>query len=206
MIRVELAKEPDDFDEKVRKPGNAWLKANPRNNNFPNYWTAVQEEFFTAYNGYCAYTTFRYPTSNSVVVDHFKPKGSHRELAYEWSNYRMAGYHVNSKKNASCEVLDPFQLPEDAFFLQADGSIEPNASAFATQELIDQAEKTIRILGLNSESNCNARQQYIQSFLKIVSAEGVHQDIITYATEALKSTSRFLHREALRQGMIGIDE
>lgn len=203
MIRVEPANEPEDFDEKVRQPGNKWLEANPsKGKELPTYWRAVHDEFYAAYDGYCAYTTFRLPTSEHGVVDHFMPKGSYRELAYEWSNYRLAGYHVNSKKSDSCDVLDPFQLPEDAFFFQADGTIEPNASAFSSPEQIEQAQKTICILGLNSPSNCSARQKYIRSFLEIVSTKGDQQDVINFAKEALENTSRFLSREAQRQGML----
>lgn len=202
MIRVEPANEPDVFDEKVRKPGKKWLEANPsKEKQLPPYWKAVHSEFFAAYDGYCAYTTFRLPTSDCGVVDHFMPKSHARELAYEWSNYRLAGYYVNSKKCDSCEVLDPFLLPEDAFFLLADGSIEPNVSAFASPEHIEQAHRTISILGLNSVANCSARQKYIQSFLEKISAESDKQNIIAYAKEALENTSRFLSREAQRQGM-----
>ena len=202
MIRVEPAKEPDDFDEKVRKPGKKWLEANPSKvKQFPSYWNAVRKDLFAAYDGYCAYTTFRLPTSDCGVVDHFMPKSHARELAYEWSNYRFAGYHVNSKKSDSREVLDPFLLPEDAFFLLADGSIEPNVSAFASPEHIDKAHRTISLLGLNSTANCSARQKFIRSFLEIISTEDDKQNIIAYAKEALKNTSRFLSHEAQRQGM-----
>lgn len=202
MIRVEPAKEPDDFDEKVRKPGNEWLRKYPTDEKrLPAYWREVHEELFAAYEGYCAYTTFRLPTSEHGVADHFMPKKHYRELAYEWSNYRLAGYHVNSKKRASCEVLDPFRLPEDAFILQADGTIEPNASAFDSPEQIEQAKKTINILDLNSVSYCQARQEHIRYILEKISTEGDKQGVIDCVKEALEKTSRFLSREAQRQGM-----
>lgn len=203
MIRVEPAKEPADFDEKVRKRGNEWLKTNSEGKKSPPaFWREVHEEFFAAYKGYCAYTTFRLPTSEHGVVDHFKPKSRYKELTYEWTNYRLAGYYVNSKKGESCEVLDPFQLPEDAYLLQADGSIEANAAVFTTPRQQEQAERTIDILGLNSPANCKARREYIRNFLESVSAQNTTPEVIACAKKALKSSSRFLYHEAQRQGMI----
>jgi len=45
------------------------------------------------------------------TVDHYRSFTHHRDLAYEWSNYRFASATMNSKKRAQDDrVLDPEEV------------------------------------------------------------------------------------------------
>ena len=51
MIPVSPQPEPDDFDEKVRKPGTAWLAHNPtvKPEDYPAYWRKALPDLRVAY-------------------------------------------------------------------------------------------------------------------------------------------------------------
>jgi len=50
------------------------------------------------------------------TVDHFLSCREHRDLAYEWNNYRFASQWINSsKQSADDQVLDPFNVEDDWF-------------------------------------------------------------------------------------------
>jgi hypothetical protein len=51
-------------------------------------------------------------------VDHFRSTSKHRDLAFEWSNYRFSSGMVNQSKQAvDDEVLDPFEVKQGWFEL-----------------------------------------------------------------------------------------
>ena len=61
------------------------------------------------YGGVCRYAAMLDPTGGTV--DHYLTFTHHRDLAYEWSNYRCASATMNSKKRAEDDlVLDPEEV------------------------------------------------------------------------------------------------
>src|SRR5688572_21693675 len=103
MIPVHLQIEPNDFDRKVRKPGEIFLasKPSPKYNEWrgKEYWRLCLSELYEAYSGVCAYCAQWIPLETGVAtVDHFEPKATAPGLAYEWNNYRLAASKLNSRK------------------------------------------------------------------------------------------------------------
>lgn len=115
MIPVAPQPEPQGFDSGVRQRGKSFLAANPGATKLPNYWKNTATDLYTAYKGICASTCMYFVAPGSV--DHFVPKSRRPDLAYEWSNYRLALPQVNSYKGDSVDVLDPFVVPEGWFIL-----------------------------------------------------------------------------------------
>lgn len=200
MIRVERKEEPADFDKKVRARGEAYLSKHPGKEPL-NYWKNCKEDLYRAYNGYCAYTTFRINGRLDAVVDHFLPKSRHPELCYEWSNYRLSSFHINSVKKDSEQVIDPFELPEDAFRLAEDMRIEVNLEAFSREEDLDLARKTLQILNLNSPALVEDRVRMQDEALSLIK-EGMSEDVAFIVSKQLLKQSRFIHREAVRKGYV----
>lgn len=67
------------------------------------------------YGTNCAYTPLRMLDGSSV--DHLRPKVEYPHLAYEWDNYRLAWAKINSRKDESEDVLDPFSIMSGWFYL-----------------------------------------------------------------------------------------
>lgn len=112
MIRFVAPREPAGFDEKVRRPGTAWLARNPTKRP-KNLWNVCKQELADGFKGLCAYSALYEPVG---TVDHYLSCENHRSLAYEWSNYRYASGWINSCKQTADEtVLDPLQVEEGWF-------------------------------------------------------------------------------------------
>ena len=171
MIRVERKEEPADFDREVRVPGNHFVSQNPGKEP-RKFWNKCREDLYKAYEGYCAYTTFKINCRLDAVVDHFLPQSLHPELRYEWSNYRLASFHINSVKKDAEPIFDPFELPEDAFRLKLNC---PELIADRT-EMRDEALRLIE--------------------------EGMSEEAALIVSKQLLEQSRFLHREAVRKGYV----
>jgi hypothetical protein len=109
MIPAPKVPEPEDFDVQVRQPGNTWLAANPAAKRPRTLWTRYTPVLEAGYGGLCGYAAMLDPTGGTV--DHYRSFTHHRELAYEWSNYRFASATMNSKKRAEDDrVLDPEEV------------------------------------------------------------------------------------------------
>ena len=189
MIPVTPKPEPEKFDEQVRKPGNEFLENNPQTTELPPYWRNVQQELWEAYEGICAYFAiyFEFATGASST-DHFVAKSKARELAYEWSNYRLACLGANRKKNIH-EVLDPFELEENSFEIDfANGEILVNKQK--TEAYRSLCQKTIDILELNSPALKRIRMNHYRDY----AMEQVN-------LEYLKNHSPFVYSEIVRQGL-----
>ncbi len=200
MIRVERKEEPADFDKKVRVRGKAYLSKHPGKEPL-DYWKNCKEDLYEAYDGYCAYTTFRINSRLDAVVDHFLSKSRHPELCYEWSNYRLSSFHINSVKKDSEQVIDPFELPEDAFRLAEDMSIEVNPEAFSGEEDLASARKTLQILDLNCPALIEDRVRMQDEALRLIK-ERTNDDVVSIVSRQLLKQSRFIHREAVRKGYV----
>ncbi len=202
MIRVERQEEPPNFDKEVRARGNDYVAKHPGEKP-PAYWNNCKGDLYRAYGGYCAYTTIRINGQSNSVVDHFLPQSRHPELRYEWSNYRLSSFYINSVKRDAEPIIDPFELPENAFHLAEDMSIEVNPEAFANEEAVALAQDTLRRLKLNSPEWLADREGFLEEALKL-QQEGKTRDKTNdlHISRQLYGLSRFLHQEAVRMGYV----
>ncbi len=168
MIHIDLQPEPQDFDVKVRQPGNAFLAICPhpsnkqwRNN---NYWNRISKELYNAYGGICAYSGQWFSrTVSQVSVDHFYPKSSHQEKAYEWDNYRLTTQIMNGYKGDKI-VMDPFEIQDGDLILDFPSClVKPRKDMTPAEK--SKAKSTIQILHLNDEDQADQRCSIILEYI-----------------------------------------
>ena len=168
LIPIQPQPEPAAFSQKVRDPGNAFLRdvPQPTTREWKNraYWQRVLPDLYQIYAGICAYSAQWIPlTTSNPTVDHFIPKSAKPQLAYEWSNYRLASLKFNQRKGTHQDVLDPFTLEPDWFILDFPSLyVKPNPilSSSSTKQVI----ATINRLKLNKESDTESRLRWIRDF------------------------------------------
>src|SRR5260370_26159447 len=124
MIPVRPYPEPDIFDELVRIPGNSFLrqlsgsKPTTKQWSHQNHWKHILPQLCNYYHRICSYYAHWIPSGACFAnVDHYIPKSVKPELAYEWSNYRLACPQANTWKKEYLDVLDPFVIKDDWFIL-----------------------------------------------------------------------------------------
>lgn len=178
MIRIFPQPEPEIFDDKVRKPGKAWLdkqdfydpqnpkakKRVPKKTKFPTYWLNISKEIYDAYRGICAYLGIYFEQATGASsVDHFLPKTLYPGLTYEWDNYRLSCLGINRKKGQREEIMDPFLVPDHAFHINfSSGRMFPNPAATRTEQQLVQ--HTIDELNLNSANIREMRCKHIDLY------------------------------------------
>jgi uncharacterized protein (TIGR02646 family) len=155
MIKVEPMPEYPRFNAEVRVPGAAFLARcpAPTNDEFRkhSYWSRATNELHAAYAGLCAYTA-RYMLREHSSVDHFRPKNLNPTLAYEWSNFRLSGPKINSRKGHGTDVLDPFEVQNDWFHLDIPSCLMKANPALDRQVRV-RINITISTLGLNQDDS-----------------------------------------------------
>jgi hypothetical protein len=191
LIPVAPKPEPASFNAKVRTPGQAFLAAvpAPTSKQFKKkqLWKAALPEMKTAYNSICAYSSCWMPGNCSV--DHFHPKSARPDLAYEWTNYRLAHDKINMNKGDSTDVLDPFTIQAGWFVLDvATLWVRPEPALQANVKTAVQ--KTIDVLKLNED-------QWVQMRFAIFSSYLNRELALTY----LQRTYPFIAAEIQRQGV-----
>jgi hypothetical protein len=200
LIPVEPAPEPADFDERVRQPGLRWLVAQglpergplPRGRELKPYWRAALGELNRAYQGYCAYLAHHFERITGLTVDHFVPKSRRVELAYEWTNYRLACGVINGRKQNFEDVLDPFEIEEQTFELDLlFGAIRPSARLRGAQRA--SAEATIARLRLDDGECREMRRKLFERYVR----NQIDEDI-------LRQTNPFVWLEARRQDLLHV--
>ena len=172
MIPVTPADEPAEFEKRVRRPGAAFLRANPHpsSNDWRghDYWRRANCDLLAAYHSICSYSgswTKANESQNSTIqdssVDHFIPKSSSPAQAYEWSNFRLSRARLNNLKGNHIDVLDPFTLPERWFTLDFRSFL-----LFPSHHLSSgnkaRVRKTIDRLKLNTDND------YVQERVNVV--------------------------------------
>jgi hypothetical protein len=192
MIRVALQPEYADFDADVRSPGAAFLATcpTPTSDQFrrKNFWSKAARQLQSAYSGICAYTAMYLPEQGSV--DHFLPKTSHPHLAYEWSNFRLASGRVNNSKGNAVNVLDPFRIENDWFYMDIPACLL-KANPVLGKTLRNQISSTINSLRLNQDDH------YVQERCNIL-MDYAREDI---TIGFLQRRYPFLAKEVARQGL-----
>ena len=161
MIPVSLPAPPAHYQTGVQQPGSAFLTAipNPTNDecNRHRYWQRIHQDLYNWHHGVCVYCASWTPHPRQrggidhTSIDHFVPKSQNRQLAYEWSNFRMVRSKLNNRKDSFQDVLDPctlqpgwFRLNFTTFFLEPDSALPRQARL--------QVSSTIRRLLLNGDS------------------------------------------------------
>ncbi len=187
--------EPELFEVLVRSPGNAFLVQTPKPTakqwKSHAYWQRVGRELYIAYRKICAYTCHFIADDTGVSsVDHFQSKDRRPDLAYEWSNYRLACLRLNGRKHTK-EILDPFEIQDDWFTLKFPVlHVVPHPDL--SQEMAATVQKTIDALGLCDEESCvAARARYLDCYCRDV-----------FPFEHLEEEAPFLAKELTRQGLV----
>lgn len=198
MIHVDQQLEPPDFDAKVRQKGLAFLKkhgaisasAQIDKPTFPPYWRDCLDDLHRLYNGTCAYLAIRFERISGTSVDHFVAKSQRPDLAYEWSNYRLACLTMNARKCDYSEVLDPFAVENGWFHLDlVSGGVFPAPTL--PPEIRTQVSQTIARLGLDDSECRSIRVSHFDEFRQS------HCD-----ADWLRRWSPFVWQEASRQGLL----
>ena len=167
MIHVDQKDEPKDFDANVRKPGNDFLEHNPSPKSKDwkrhSYWSRCSDQLYSLYDGICAYSGEWFSKSSSTPsVDHFYPKSTYPELAYEWGNYRLTTQRMNSYK-ADKIILDPFKIKNGDLTIDFPSClIKPNTTMSPGEK--NKALLTIRVLHLNDEEMVTHRLAIIMDY------------------------------------------
>ena len=113
MIPFEPTEKPNDFSEKVERPGARWL-AEHASGRPKDLWSPFKPHLAEAFRHLCAYSAMYEPVG---TVDHFVSCQEDRSRAYDWSNYRYASGWINSSKGdlPSSAVFDPFEVQNGWF-------------------------------------------------------------------------------------------
>lgn len=199
MIPVDPQPEPANFEQDVRQKGLAYLKEKgipldrplPPKTAIHPYWRDCLDDLYQSYWGTCAYlAVFFERFTGGASVDHFVAKSARADLAYEWSNYRLACSTMNSRKWTYDDVLDPFEVGKDWFYVElVSGHIYANPDL--TKRTRRRVDHTITRLGLDDYGNREMRAGHYQDY-----RAGF------YTSEFLRKRSPFVWYEAQRQGLL----
>ncbi|MBF0245113.1 MAG: hypothetical protein HQL31_07550 [Planctomycetes bacterium] len=199
MIHVAAQPEPETFDSEVRQKGLAWLRRKEipldrplrKSAELKPYWRHCLDEMYLSYNGCCAYlAVFFERVTGEGSVDHFVAKSERTDLAYEWSNYRLACSRMNSRKRDYDDVLDPFEVETGWFRLElVSGRIFPDPGL--PEELQARISATIKRLGLDDPGSRELRTRHFQNYIE--------KD---YPEDYLRRYSPFVWSEVERQGLL----
>jgi hypothetical protein len=189
VIRVTQQSEPIFFDSRIRQRGNQF-RLNNATKPLPDYWRECLSDLWYAYSGICAYSCMRMMLGSSEkTVDHYHPRSNFPELAYEWSNYRLASRAMNSNKGTKSVIIDPFDV-EDDWFVMSFPDAQINSNEALPSEIKARVETTIRELKLNLEPAWTHRQEWLGEYC----SDGI-------SFEHLKKYAPFMARELQRQGL-----
>jgi len=168
---VQPQSEPRDFNLKVRIPGQNFLRifpGHPSNKDYKRnkakYWINALDQLYVSYDKICAYSAEWIPKKQKSV-DHFIPKSKDKDLAFEWSNFRLCTKQMNQNKDSDI-ILDPFKIKFDWFIIDFDTYfIKPKADLNPT--LKEEIRKTVDdILELNNIIFQNKRIAWIDEYYR----------------------------------------
>ena len=199
MIPVAPAREPAQFDERVRQPGLALIaelaaEAGSEHaiplSQFKPYWRRVLDDLLASYNRTCSYLSLHIPKAvGTPSVDHMVAKSTAWDQVYEWSNYRLACLLMNARKGVA-DVLDPFEIGDGWFALElVEFQVVPGHGLPANVHT--RVAETIDTLRLSDSTCCEARAEYAQAYW-----DG---DI---SVSHLRQHAPFVARELERQGRL----
>ncbi len=200
MIPVQPRLAPKGFHARVWRPGRQSLvsKGLPTKGPIPNgtkeklkpYWRKYLKALHRKYDGICAYLCiYMVEPKKGYSVDHFVPKSLDVSLAYRWSNYRLASLGMNARKRDFTDVLDPFKIALNTFYINFfNGKIYPNPAL--PQDIRSKAEATIKRLDLDSYGCRKMRSEHFDNYRRG-----------DWSLNYLARHSPFVWHEIVRQGL-----
>lgn len=215
MIPVVLAKEPADFDAKVRQPGLAAIdelvgrasrigRRGPRRRkvaetesmisakDFPPFWRNALDDMMRAYEQRCAYLAMFIEDTGSPTVDHVVPKSYAWNKVYEWVNYRLCTAIVNSKKGELLGLVDPVAAKVGWFELDL-ASYRVVRGASTPKAASSKVDATLPLLNLR---DCRLqRKRYVEDYRLGPGNKGID---LAY----LERRAPFIASELRRQGQL----
>ena len=216
MIPVALAKEPPEFDVKVRQPGLAAIdefvgrpprvkRPGPKRKklanqerdiaaeSFPAYWRAALPEMLTGYERRCAYLAMHiHHATGNPTVDHVLPKSYAWDQVYEWANYRLCAGIINSKKGALLTLVDPFAIGQGWFVLNLNTLYVERGDAAPEAER-SRIDATLPVL--NHRLCVQEREEYVRWY-RLGPGNG------GFDFAHLESRAPFIASELRRQGQL----
>ncbi len=190
MIPVRPVDEPYGFDTRVRKPGSAWLKANPRAKRPRPLWNEFLPDLEVGFESLCGYAAMLDPTGGTT--DHFLSFRNHPDLAYEWRNYRFASATMNAtKRTADASVLDPYEVCAGWFEILLP-SMQMRMTGAVPAALREKAQHTLERLSLrDGERIIRWRRCWYDVFLRgELTLEGLRR-VAPLIAEAVQRASTF---------------
>lgn len=179
MIHFERVPEPADFDEKARRPGNAWLENHSGAERPRDYWTPFKPALRSAFRGLCGYSAMYIP-SGGGEIDHYVGYKEGPALTYEWGNYRYCLSWLNKAKGhrhpGALQVLDPYEI-QDGWFEVHLPSFQLLITDLLPGHLRARAEYTMKRLQLRDhEQMIEERQAWYELYESgALSLDGLHQ-------------------------------
>lgn len=166
MIKIDLQPEPIDFDAKVKIPGQDFLNnvPRPRGKQWKNkdYWCSVIPDMMEAYNSICAYSSL-WIKPDQPTIDHYISRDEYPNKAYEWENFRLSRWRINTRKRNHKDVLDPFTIGESWFELDfTTFGIKPN-SELKDANIKKAVQETIDRLDLDNTDYREARESWFNN-------------------------------------------
>jgi hypothetical protein len=193
LIKVDLQPEPNDFDVKVRLNGQSFLATTPRprGKQWKNkeFWREAISDMTAAYQSICAYSSL-WIKPDQPTIDHYISRDENPALAYEWENFRLARWRINTRKRNHKDVLDPFNVGENWFELDfTTFGIKPN-SEIEDVNIKKAVQDTIDRLELDNIDYREARESWFNAFRNNIAE--------------LEKKAPFIAYEMKRQGILNI--
>ncbi|WP_437906218.1 hypothetical protein WME95_49730 [Sorangium sp. So ce327] len=167
---------------------------------FPALWRQPREadskstldDMMDLYGQRCAYLAmYIEKATGSPTVDHFIPTSANWRLAYEWSNYRLSAFYVNTAKGV-LDVVDPFEVRAGWFELDfATFHVQRGRGAPKAQHT--KIDKTLPMLNLRE---CwQQREEYVKLYRLGPGNKGIDLPF-------LEHRAPFIASELRRQGKL----
>ena len=186
--------EPTDFYDEVKKDGDDFLFEVPRPTTEQwkgkEYWRRALPDAMREYGSICAYCAMRLITPASPSIDHYVPRKDAPELAYEWSNFRLAAFILNTRKNKYRDILDPFTLQQDSFQINFDTFMIVPAPDMPANDKVKVRDTVTRLKLNDDEAFVESRMEWIEEYL-----------IGEISFQHLTKQAPFIAYEIKRQGM-----
>lgn len=155
--------EPEAFDERCRRRGNAWLLDNPQPGRPRDYWSPFRPLLAEGFCNRCAFGAMYIP---SGTVEHFISCDEDRSMAYEWNNYRYVDAWMNSAKGSkkARDFLDPFEV-RDGWFEVLLPSLQLVMTDKVPEAFRARAEYTLQHLPLRDDERVmRVRRQWLRLY------------------------------------------
>jgi hypothetical protein len=112
----------------------------------------ASKELYAAYQRTCAYSCVFLSYSTHTNIDHFHPQSLRPDLRCEWTNFRLSGARINSRKGNLTGLIDPFETQLGWFRIEFPSCLVVPGYGLSV-EVTEKVKHTIDCLGLNSDDD-----------------------------------------------------